>query len=221
MGRPNISLISAGYNNILNEIGEEELIMKTLKKQGQFLVCFTLLGLVPCISMASPKKQTSHKKKVALSKKKMNAKSKVKNGTKVDKLKSYIIKGKRYYVMKTAKGFDKVGEASWYGKGFHGKLTASGERYNQYAMTAASPHLPLPTYLKVTNLSNGKSVVVKVTDRGPYKSNRMLDLSYAAAKALGYEKKGVTRVRATVVNKTELAQNETSFKDRQSKTLVS
>ena len=95
---------------------------------------------------------------------------------------------------KKAKAYQ-VGPASWYGKFFHGKQTASGEPYNMYEMTAAHPELPLGTRLKVTNLHNDKSVVVRVNDRGPLVPGRIIDLSYGAANALGFTEKGVQRVR--------------------------
>ena len=94
---------------------------------------------------------------------------------------SYTAIGKRYYVMDSAKGYAKVGVASWYGTKFHGKLTSSHEPYDMLAMTAASPNLPIPTYVKVTNLENGRQVVIKVNDRGPFANDRIMDLSYAAA----------------------------------------
>jgi rare lipoprotein A len=87
--------------------------------------------------------------------------------------------------------------ASWYGPGFHGKKTANGERYNMYAMTAAHRTLPLSSYAEVTNLKNNRSVIVRINDRGPYIGNRVIDLSYAAAKELGIHKKGLGAVKIT------------------------
>jgi len=113
---------------------------------------------------------------------------------------SYTIVGKRYYVLKSARHYNKVGYASWYGTRFHGKLTSSREPYNMFDMTAASKTLPLPTYVKVTNLENGRSVVVKVNDRGPFKRKRIIDLSYVAARKLGYARKGTALVRVTAIN---------------------
>ena len=97
---------------------------------------------------------------------------------------SYVVFGKRYHVMKSARGFVQKGIASWYGPNFHGKRTSSGETYNMHAMTAAHKTLPLPTMVRVTNLNNGRSVVLKVNDRGPFKDDRIIDLSFAAAKKL-------------------------------------
>lgn len=99
---------------------------------------------------------------------------------------------------KKAKPYE-IGPASWYGKFFHGKQTASGETYNMYEMTAAHPELPLGTRVKVTNLHNEKSVIVRVNDRGPLVPGRIIDLSYGAAKELGFEEKGVQKVRLDIV----------------------
>lgn len=93
----------------------------------------------------------------------------------------------------------KKGLASWYGGRFHGRKTASGERYNKFAITCASKTLPLGTVLEVTNLDNGRSAIVRVNDRGPYVGKRILDLSYGAAKKLGFVSKGVTEVAYRVV----------------------
>ena len=98
---------------------------------------------------------------------------------------SYEVFGKRYYVMDSSKGFSERGIASWYGTKFHGRRTSSGERYDMYAMTAAHKSLPLPTYVRVRNLKNQRSIIVKVNDRGPFHNNRIIDLSYAAAHKLG------------------------------------
>jgi len=97
---------------------------------------------------------------------------------------SYVVFGQRYYVMKDATGHVEQGIASWYGKQFHGRRTSSGETYDMYAMTAAHKTLPLPTYVRVTNLKNGKHVVLRVNDRGPFHENRIIDLSYTAAAKL-------------------------------------
>lgn len=106
----------------------------------------------------------------------------------------YDVAGKRYFVLKSSKGYHEQGLASWYGTKFHGRKTSSGEIYDMLAMTAAHKRLPLPTYLEVTNLENGKKAVVKVNDRGPFRKGRILDLSYAAAAKLGMLKKGTARV---------------------------
>lgn len=113
---------------------------------------------------------------------------------------SYEVFGKRYYTLKTSRGFQERGIASWYGKDFHGRRTSSGEVYDMYQMTAAHKHLPLPSYVTVTNLENGRSAVLKVNDRGPFHENRVIDLSYAAALKLGVAKKGTAFVEITAIN---------------------
>jgi rare lipoprotein A len=97
----------------------------------------------------------------------------------------YSVFGVSYQPLKTSKGYRERGVASWYGKKFHGQRTANGETYDMYTMSAAHKTLPLPSYLRVRNLNNGKSVVVRVNDRGPFRENRIIDLSYAAAAKLG------------------------------------
>jgi len=112
---------------------------------------------------------------------------------------SYVVFGKRYYVLDSAQGYVKRGMASWYGPDFHGKRTSSGETYNMHAMTAAHKTLPLPTTVRVKNLSNGKTVVLKVNDRGPFKDDRVIDLSFAAAKKLGVVGPGTAKVEVTAL----------------------
>ena len=110
----------------------------------------------------------------------------------------YDVNGQRYHVMKSSKGYVARGIASWYGSKFHGHRTSSGEPYDMNAMTAAHPTLPIPTYVQVTNLRNGRKVIVKVNDRGPFLHNRLIDLSYVAAVKLGItaEGTGLVEVRA-------------------------
>lgn len=112
----------------------------------------------------------------------------------------YTVKGKRYYVLKTARGYDKRGIASWYGTKFNGRLTSTREPYNLAGMTAASPDLPIPCYARVTNLENGRQIIVKVNDRGPFAANRIMDLSYVAAKKLGYANRGTALVEVTSID---------------------
>ena len=102
--------------------------------------------------------------------------------------------------MDSSKGFRQKGNASWYGTKFHGQRASSGETYNMYAMTAAHKTLPLPTYVEVTNLDNGRKAVVKVNDRGPFHDGRIIDLSYAAATKLGVVATGTAPVEIRVVN---------------------
>jgi len=113
---------------------------------------------------------------------------------------SYVVFGRRYFVMDNAHGFVERGVASWYGEKFHGRNTSSGEPYDMHSMTAAHKTLPLPTYVRVENLSNGRSVVVKVNDRGPFVNDRIIDLSFAAAKKLGVVGPGTARVEISAVD---------------------
>lgn len=91
------------------------------------------------------------------------------------------------------------GTASWYGKKYHGRITASGEKYNMRRLTAAHPFLPFGTRVKVTHLENGKSIIVTINDRGPFKDNRIIDLSFKAARAIGLVKEGIARVKVEVL----------------------
>ena len=107
----------------------------------------------------------------------------------------YTVRGITYYPQRNAERYQAIGLASWYGTLFHGEATAIGEKYDLYGMTAAHKTLPLPSYVRVTNLENGKSVIVRVNDRGPFYSDRVIDLSFAAAKKLDYAEAGTARVR--------------------------
>lgn len=111
----------------------------------------------------------------------------------------YVALGRRYVPMTERAPYRETGVASWYGRRFHGQPTASGERYDMYAMTAAHPTLPLPSYVRVTNLSNSRSVIVRVNDRGPFLQGRLIDLSWTAAKKLDFVHHGHTRVLVEVV----------------------
>ena len=106
----------------------------------------------------------------------------------------YAVLGKRYQVRDSAEGYVEEGMASYYGKKFHGRLTSNQEVYDMYAFSAAHKSLPLPSYVRVTNLANGKSVVVRVNDRGPFHAGRVIDLSFAAATKLGFTKQGTAKV---------------------------
>jgi rare lipoprotein A len=113
--------------------------------------------------------------------------------------KPYVVFGKTYVPLKSNKGFRQKGTASWYGKKFHGKRTSSGETYDMYKMTAAHTVLPIPSYAQVTNLNNGRSIIVKVNDRGPFKHNRVIDLSYAAALKLDVVRSGTGQVEIIAI----------------------
>ncbi|MFL2546140.1 MAG: septal ring lytic transglycosylase RlpA family protein [Candidatus Rariloculaceae bacterium] len=106
----------------------------------------------------------------------------------------YEVFGERYYVMETSAGYRERGVASWYGDKFHGRPTSSGEPYDMYQMTAAHKSLPLPTWVEVTHAGNGRQIIVKVNDRGPFVDDRIIDLSYAAAEQLGMTRAGTAMV---------------------------
>ncbi|MBI1906159.1 MAG: septal ring lytic transglycosylase RlpA family protein [Rhodocyclales bacterium] len=114
-------------------------------------------------------------------------------------LRPYTALGQRFVPMATVQPYRERGRASWYGRRFHGKPTSIGEPYNMYAMSAAHPTLPLPSYARVTNLANGRSVVVRVNDRGPFLRSRIMDLSYAAAHRLGYINAGSAEVEVEAI----------------------
>ena len=112
----------------------------------------------------------------------------------------YEVFGQGYIPDKSRKPYQARGIASWYGKKFHGQRTSSGERYDMYGMTAAHPTLPIPSYVRVTSVKNGKSVIVRVNDRGPFHSNRIIDLSYTAASKLGYVQAGSSLVEVESID---------------------
>lgn len=114
--------------------------------------------------------------------------------------KPYQVRGKTYYPMKSVESFVQQGIASWYGTHFHGKKTSSGELFNRHALTAAHLTLPLGTKVRVTNTKNGQSVVVKINDRGSFHANRVIDLSQAAARALGFVHLGLANVKIETLN---------------------
>ena len=113
---------------------------------------------------------------------------------------TYKVLGKTYATMKSSAGYRAEGLASWYGRKFQGKRTSSGEPYDMFQLTAAHRTLPIPTYVRVTNLENGRQTLVRVNDRGPFHDDRILDLSYAAAVKLGFAEKGTARVRVEALD---------------------
>jgi len=142
-----------------------------------------LLFLVGCTSV----EPYSHKKKVSVYQRK--------SSNSVTKTKPYKVLGKYYHPLSHSRGFSQKGVASWYGKKFHGRKTANGETYNMHGITAAHKTLPLGTYVRVRNLKNGKVLDVRINDRGPFARNRIIDLSYGAAKKLGVVKPGTAPVK--------------------------
>lgn len=124
--------------------------------------------------------------------------------------KPYKIKG-RWYRPKEEPNYNKSGQASWYGPNFHGRLTANGEVYDQYALSAAHPTFPLPSYARVTNVKNGRSVIVRVNDRGPYHPGRIIDLSAKASELLDYQNQGVAKVKVQYIKQAPLHGLDNSY----------
>jgi len=120
----------------------------------------------------------------------------------------YRVLGKTYRVLSSPDNYRQEGEASWYGRKFHGHRTSNGEIYNMYAMTAAHKTLPIPSYVRVTNRENGRSVIVRVNDRGPFHGGRLIDLSYAAAKKLDFHQRGTTAVLVEYIDPTQYAKQQ-------------
>ncbi len=120
----------------------------------------------------------------------------------------YVALGRSYTPLTTDVEFRERGVASWYGKQFHGNRTASGEIYDMFAMSAAHPTLPLPSYLRVTTVRTRQSVIVRVNDRGPFKSDRIIDLSYAAASKLRFVAAGVEQVEVERITHWQIASGE-------------
>lgn len=131
--------------------------------------------------------------------------------------KSYVVFNKRYQVMDSSKDYKQKGFASWYGKKFHGYRTSSGEPYDMFQMTAAHKSLPLPTYAWVTNLGNGKRVIVKINDRGPFHDDRIIDLSYAAATKLDMLGKGTAKVEVEAIDPVAFANRSPKFGQQHNK----
>jgi rare lipoprotein A len=125
----------------------------------------------------------------------------------------YEALGQRYFVMATAEGYKERGVASWYGPGFHAERTSNGDAYDMYAMTAAHKSLPLPSYVRVTNLANGRSVVLRVNDRGPFVANRIIDLSYTAAWKLDMLRAGTAFVEVEALVPGSLATTSAAVAD--------
>jgi rare lipoprotein A len=123
-------------------------------------------------------------------------------------MKPYVVFGKRYVPTNDEAPFQQTGVTSWYGKKFHGYKTANGETYDMYAMTAAHPTLPIPSYARVTRISTGKSVIVRINDRGPFLSNRIIDLSYVAAAKLGILGPGSAQVTVQAITNDDIRNND-------------
>lgn len=168
---------------------------------GVFIVCLTQLG--GCSSIKSNFTNTDGAPSVDIDESKVaNAVPRVESyhpyGTK-----DYVVRGHRYHVLKNHKGYSKIGNASWYGTNFHGNKTSTQEHYNLYSMTAASKELPIPSYARVTNLNNGKEIIVRVNDRGPFVEGRIIDLTYTGAKKLGFVSTGIAKVKVEAIDAKE------------------
>jgi rare lipoprotein A len=165
-------------------------------RRGALMLGVTVLGFMLMLAGCggSPKKGEVRLDQVAGAKPRAEPKAKYGN------MRSYVVFGKTYYPKASSRNFTERGIASWYGPKFHGKKTSSGEIYDMHQMTAAHKTLPLPTYALVTNLENGRNLIVKVNDRGPFVGDRIIDLSYAAAKHLGVDRKGLARVQVTSID---------------------
>jgi rare lipoprotein A len=174
---------------------------------------FILFGIVLCGCSLLPTEQTGRYKQhidsAPVNSQQYSDKDFAKNATpryepyRTLNSKPYTVLGKSYLPLFTGKGYEAIGEASWYGQKFHGHLTSNGEVYDMFAMTAAHKTLPLPSYVKVTNLANNKTVIVRVNDRGPFHGNRIIDLSFAAAKKIGTYDNGVSKVKIEVIHVSE------------------
>ncbi|MFZ0219601.1 MAG: septal ring lytic transglycosylase RlpA family protein [Candidatus Aquirickettsiella sp.] len=186
---------------IKNNAGQGSLFFRTIS--GFILFILLIFSLAACSTTRNNHRYHLRQDKAPNfkinAKRIPNAVPKAKPLSKRGNPKSYVIFGRRYYVMKSAKGYHARGIASWYGMKFHDFQTSNGEIYNAAGMTAAHKTLPLPTYLQVTNLRNGKKVIVKVNDRGPFVNNRLLDLSYAAAKKLNMTGTGTAPVSIVAI----------------------
>lgn len=167
-------------------MGTTSLMPVRFKPFQVIVMAVTALALVACSTSAPTRKVGRMPRNDELPKGDQGVQRKVGN--------PYKVAGVWYYP-KEDPTYDKIGYASWYGRDFHGKKTANGEIYNMNALTAAHKTLPMPTFVKVTNLENNRSIVLRVNDRGPFVSGRLIDVSRRGAQLLGFEKQGVTRVR--------------------------
>lgn len=179
------------------------LFSKTWRAAFSILLSIMVLSVVvtACSRRKKSAQQTLSKRVVALGQPvpKGGGRYKVGNPYKI---------GGRWYTPKEDPGYNRVGVASWYGEMFHGRYTANGEIYDMNALTAAHPTLPLPTYARVTNLQNRRSIVVRVNDRGPYAHDRIIDMSRRSAQALGFQRNGTARVRVQYMGLAPLDGND-------------
>jgi len=162
------------------------------------------MAIIACLALANCASQVDPKYGVSSSPRVVSAGDPVPKGGGTYRVgKPYVVAG-RTYVPEENINYRAEGIASWYGDDFHGRLTANGEVFDMHSVSAAHPTLPMPCYVRVTNLANQKSIVVRVNDRGPYAANRVIDLSVKAAKLLGFHDKGLGRVRVEYVGRAPL-----------------
>lgn len=179
---------------------------RALRVAGAIAVSILALPLANCSSTTVARRNASEAKYGVLSSPRVIPEGQPipKGGGREMVGKPYVVAG-RTYVPRPGRGYDREGWASWYGTAFHGRLTANGEIFDRDSIAAAHPTLPLPCYVRVTNLINKRSMIVRVNDRGPYEQDRVIDLSERAADALGFHRKGTSRVRVQYVGRAPLA----------------
>ena len=165
----------------------------TLRYSRQLILGLTLVSLFGCSSLPMMAEKDGAGKRIDTSVI-PNATPKPEPITRAGNKSPYEVFGKTYWVLPSNKDYKESGVASWYGTKFHGRLTSNGEIYNMYGMTAAHKSLPIPSYARVTNTENGRSIVVRINDRGPFHDERLIDLSYVGAMKLGYADKGTANV---------------------------
>ncbi|GAB1261661.1 septal ring lytic transglycosylase RlpA family protein [Aurantivibrio plasticivorans] len=161
---------------------------------------FSLFALTGCISLGKQDIKDSGPPKPVDVAHVPDAVPRVEPRTSAGNKSPYTVLGKTYSVLPESHGFTQRGYASWYGRKFHGRRTSNGEVYNMYGMTAAHKNLPIPTFVTVRNIENGKEVIVRVNDRGPFHGDRIIDLTYAAAKKLGFVDKGTAMVEIAAID---------------------
>ncbi len=177
------------------------------------LYCLVIIGLLSACSQ-NPRVSTEIKASKLLAKKIPSipdAVPRFEERTRAGNPDSYTVFGKRYYVQPESKGYSERGIASWYGPKFHNKKTSNGEVYDMYGMTAAHKTLPIPSYVKVTNLTNQRTVILRVNDRGPFHDGRIIDLSYTAAVKLGIDAAGTGLVKVTTIEPEMTKENQLKY----------
>jgi rare lipoprotein A len=187
------------YSNTVCKTTTENLPKSASRLFGFTVLCVLLLSLTACVSPPDKVVKDSAPKvhfdpsKVKPAIPRQEPRSRYGNHS------PYTVFGKQYHVLKSAQNYKEKGDASWYGTKFHGRRTSSGEPYDMFKMTAAHKSLPLPSYVKVTNLENNREIIVRVNDRGPFHPGRIIDLSYAAAHLLGIANKGTGKVEVEII----------------------